>query len=131
MTLSIVTILVIRFLDVTYCLGTLLFPSLFFLRLISLLSPSSFRPYHWSLSSLSHRQHHKKVVAVSRQEKSHPFSSSSFGVDEGKVEMMESSEVDFEGFLTEESMRTGSTCTSRKRKKKGEMVEERGGSFYK
>lgn len=65
-------------------------------------------------------------MAVSRQEKSHPSSSSSFGVDEGKVEMTESSEVDFEGFLTEESMRTGSTCTSRKRKKKGEVVEETG-----
>ena len=68
-------------------------------------------------------------MAVSRQEKSHPSSSSSFGVDEGKVEMTESSEVDFEGFLTEESMRTGSTCTSRK-KKKGEVVEEREGGNH-
>ena len=42
--------------------------------------------------------------------------------------MMESSEVDLEGFLTEESVRVTSTCTSRKRKKKkGEVVREAGG----
>ena len=42
--------------------------------------------------------------------------------------MMESSEVDLEGFLTEESVRVTSACTSRKRKKrKGEVVWEAGG----
>ena len=134
MTSSIVTILVIRFLNVVYCLATLCYfpPSLLF-------SSPHFSPLSPFLPSLSlvslspHRQHHERVVAVSRQEKSHPSSSSSsssFGADEGKVEMTESSEVDFEGFLTEESMRTGSTCTRGKRKK-GEVVEERGELLYK
>ena len=48
--------------------------------------------------------------------------------------MTESSEVDLEGFLTEESVRATSTCTSGKRKKKGEVVREPaggGGQLYK
>ena len=43
--------------------------------------------------------------------------------------MTESSEVDLEGFLTEESVRATSTCTSGKRKKKGEVVREPGGGW--